>query len=81
MENKIIDAEIDGIIDAFFVVDEDFENKGYFLPYLYVVLEDGYTIDDIREDVQMPLRILSTQHRLFSFQKDHSSIIRQTVLD
>ena len=38
MENKIIDAEIDGIIDAFFVVDEDFENKGYFLPYLYVVV-------------------------------------------
>lgn len=72
MENKIIDAEIDGIIDAFFVVDEDFENKGYFLPYLYVVLEDGYTIDDIREDVadaledfEYPAQIIQLPERPF----------------
>lgn len=72
MENKIIDAEIDGIIDAFFVVDEDFQNKGYFLPYLYVVLEDGYTIDDIREDVadaledfEYPAKIIQLPERPF----------------
>ena len=72
MENKIIDAEIDGIIDAFFVVDEDPQNKGYFLPYLYVVLEDGYTIADIREDVadaledfEYPAQIIQLPERPF----------------
>lgn len=72
MENKIIDAEIDGIIDAFFVVDEDPQNKGYFLPYLYVVLEDGYTIADIREDVadaledfEYPAKIIQLPERPF----------------
>ena len=54
------------------VVDEDFENKGYFLPYLYVVLEDGYTIDDIREDVadaledfEYPAQIIQLPERPF----------------
>ena len=48
MENKIIDAEIDGIIDAFFVVDEDFENKGYFLPYFFVILDETKSLDEVK---------------------------------
>lgn len=72
MENKVIDANIEGIKDAFFVVDEDFNNKGYFLPYLYVVLEDGYTIEDIRGDVEdaleeyeYPAKIIQLPERPF----------------
>lgn len=72
MENKVIDANIEGIRDAFFVVDEDFNNKGYFLPYLYVVLEDGYTIEDIRGDIEdaleeyeYPAKIIQLPERPF----------------
>lgn len=72
MENKIIDAQIDGIVDEFFVIAPDQEHEGYFLPYLYVVLEDGYTIDDIRSDVmdimeehERPVDIIQLPERPF----------------
>lgn len=55
MENLVADAEIEGIVDEFFVVAADQEHEGYFLPYLYVVLEDGHTVDDIREKVDASL--------------------------
>ena len=51
MENLVADAHIEGIDDEFFVVIPDDEHPGYFLPYLYVVLNEGYTVDDIREQV------------------------------
>lgn len=51
MENLVADAEIEGIDDEFFVIIPDDKHPGYFLPYLYVILNEGYTIDDIREQV------------------------------
>ena len=72
MENKIVDANIEGIKDAFFVVDRDSQNEGYFLPYLYVVLEEGYTVNDIKEEVkesledyEYPARIIQLPERPF----------------
>ncbi|OUP63367.1 AMP-binding protein [Drancourtella sp. An177] len=52
MENLVANARIDGIDDEFFVLLKDEAHPGYFVPYLYVVLEDGYTVDDIREKVE-----------------------------
>ena len=52
MENRLADAKIKGIKDEFFVLIEDEDHDGYFVPYLYVVLEDGYKVDDIIKDVQ-----------------------------
>lgn len=51
MENKLIDAKIKGIKDEFVVIIPDKDHRGYYLPYLYVVLKDGYTIDDIKDGV------------------------------
>lgn len=51
MENLVADADIEGIDDEFFVVIPDDEHPGCFLPYLYVVLKDNYTVDDIRDKV------------------------------
>ncbi len=48
MENLVGDAQIPGVRDQFFVNVPDQEHEGYLLPYLYVVLEEGYTIEDIR---------------------------------
>ena len=52
MENLVANARIEGIDDEFFVLLEDEAHPGYFVPYLYVVLEDGYTVDDIREKIE-----------------------------
>jgi len=72
MENSIVDAEIPGLIDNFFVITEDTEHPGYFVPYLYVVLQDGYTVDDIRsrvnytlKDYERPVEIIQISERPF----------------
>lgn len=56
MENAVADARIPGIDDQFFVNVPDPEHEGYYLPYLYVVLKDGYTIEDIRPMVEAALK-------------------------
>ncbi|MGM9537439.1 MAG: AMP-binding protein [Candidatus Onthomonas sp.] len=72
MENLVADAQIEGIDDEFFVVIPDDEHPGYYLPYLYVVLHDGYTVEDIRtqvdsclEEYMRPVEILSIDKRPF----------------
>lgn len=56
MENKISDAEIPGVIDSFFVISPDRQHNGYFVPYLYTVLEEGHTVDSIRSNVNAALK-------------------------
>ena len=72
MENRLADAKIKGIKDEFFVLIEDEDHDGYFVPYLYVVLEDGYSVEDITEAVQFclepymfPVEILAIDERPF----------------
>ena len=78
MENVISDAQIEGIEDAFFVFRPDAEHEGFYAPYLFVVLEDGYTVDSIREAVndalephQQPAGIFQIPERpFFHFKTD-----------
>ena len=72
MENRLADANIPGIDDEFFVIIQDPEHHHCFVPYLFVVLEDGYTVDDIREkvaacleDYMQPAEIYSLPERPF----------------
>lgn len=60
LENKISDARIPGVMDAFFVAAPDDEHEGYFLPYLYVVLQDGVKLGDIQTEVN---RVLEENER------------------
>jgi acyl-coenzyme A synthetase/AMP-(fatty) acid ligase len=53
MENKICDIE--GIKDAFFVIAKDYENEGYYLPYLYLVLEDGVSLEEMQDQISNAL--------------------------
>ena len=55
MENKLIDAGIEGIKDEFVVIIPDKDHEGYYLPYLYVVLKDGYSVEDIKDGVYAAL--------------------------
>lgn len=72
MENKLADAQIPGIDDEFFVILPDPDHEWCFLPYLFVVLEDGYTVDDIRDqiaasldDYMQPVQIIALPERPF----------------
>ncbi|MBQ2244488.1 MAG: acyl--CoA ligase [Oscillospiraceae bacterium] len=72
MENRLADAHIDGIEDEFFVNIPDAEHEGYYEPYLYVVLRDGVTVEDVRAKVgealephMVPTRIVQLPERPF----------------
>lgn len=72
LENKVSDARIPGVMDAFFVAAPDAEHEGCFLPYLYVALQDGVTPGDIRaavdrvlEENERPVEILQVPERPF----------------
>lgn len=54
MENKVVDLE--GVRDAFFVIVPDLENEGYYLPYLYLVLEEGTSLEKVREPIYNALQ-------------------------
>ena len=81
MENRLADAKIPGIRDEFFVLIEDEDHDGYFVPYLYVVLEDGYSVDDIIDDVQSFWNHICFQLKYWQSMKDLSSTLRQTALN
>lgn len=51
MENLLADADIPGIEDQFFVNNPNVDHPGYLVPYLYVVLKEGYEIEDVRHAV------------------------------
>lgn len=87
MENIVADAEIEGIDDEFFVIIPDENHGGHFLPYLYVVLEDGYTVDDVAEKVyeclnpQMhPVDIIELPQRpFFHFKTNRIGLIQELL--
>ena len=83
MENIISDAQIPGIKDAIFVFRPDKNHEGFYLPYLFTVLEEGYTIDDIRDAVdavlephQRPAAIVQIPKRpFFHFKTDRLHMV------
>ena len=88
MENMLADANIPGIIDQFFVNIPDADHKGYYEPYLYVVLQDGYSIDDIRLSVNdalqphmIPTHIIQLPERPFWHFKTNRIGLANKVLE
>lgn len=86
LENTLADAQIKGIDDQFFVIAKDPEHPGYFLPYLYVVLEVGYTVDDVREqimgcleDYMRPVEIIEIDERPFFHYKTARRILAAEI--
>ena len=85
MENRVANARIEGIDDEFFVLIDDEEHPGYYVPYLYVVLEEGYSIDRIRDKVDAcldeymrPTDIIQLDKRpFFHFKTNRIGLIRE----
>ena len=49
MESRMVEAE--GVADGFFCFVPDAEHKGYFEPYLYVILEEEKTLEQVMPKV------------------------------
>lgn len=87
MENKVV--EVPGVDDCFFVIVKDREHEGYFLPYLYLVLDAGVTVDDIKEQIyavlephEHPVRILTVPKReYFHFKVSHRMFAAQLLAE
>lgn len=87
MENLVADANIEGIRDEFFVVVPDDENPGYFLPYMYVMLEEGYTVADVAIQIRrclkphmQPIEIVElTERPFFHFKTNRLGLQRELV--
>ncbi len=85
MENHITEVIIPGLKDAFVLFLEDTEHEGYHLPYLYVVLEDGYTMDDVRDkilavlnDYEYPVEMIQIPERpFFHFKTNRAGLARE----
>ena len=72
MENLLADANIPGIEDQFFVNIPDQNHEGYYEPYLYVILKEGYTVKDVRAQIMatlpkemVPAKIVPLKERPF----------------
>ena len=49
MENRVV--EVPGVKDGFFCFVPDLEHEGYFVPYLFVVLDEGKTLEEVEEKI------------------------------
>jgi acyl-CoA synthetase (AMP-forming)/AMP-acid ligase II len=72
MENLLADANIAGLEDEFFVNIPDADHEGYLEPHLYVVLQDGICVEQVKEQIHaalkphmIPVRITQLPERPF----------------
>jgi len=88
MENMLADADIPGIVDQFFVNIPDPDHEGFLVPYLYVVLKNGYSVDSIRPAVtaalkphMVPVKIIQVPERPFWHFKTNRIGLTNEVLE
>ena len=72
LENLVCDANIPGLADCFFVIRPDKQHEDFFVPYMYAVLQEGYSISNIEkavnatlEEYQRPVEIIQIPERPF----------------
>lgn len=88
MENRLADAEIPGIDDEFFIIIPDVEHHRCFVPYLFVVLKDGYTLDDVKaqianclEEYMQPVDIIVLPERPFFHYKTNRIGLTKDIMN
>ncbi len=79
MENLVADANVKGILDEFFVIIPDKEHPGCFVPYLYVVLEHGFSVADVEPAIRAALDDFMQPEEIFALPGGRSSTSRPTA--
>lgn len=85
MESRVVEAE--GVTDGFFCFVPDPDHEGYFLPYLFVVLDEGKTLDEVRpailatlEEHEYPVEITVINERpYFHFKTNRKELTAAIV--
>ncbi len=80
MESRVVEAE--GVTDGFFCYVPDLEHEGYFNPYLFVILDEGKTLDEVRpailaalEEHEYPVEIrVITERPYFHFKTNRKEL-------
>lgn len=49
MESRVVEAP--GVNDGFFCFVPDHEHEGYFVPYLFIILEDGKELSEVKDGI------------------------------
>lgn len=86
MENKVV--EVKGIADCFFVIPADKDHEGCFVPYLYVVLENGVELADVEDEIrsklddhEQPVEIFVVEKREYFHFKTNRRILAAKILN
>lgn len=87
MESRIVEAP--GVKDGFFCFIPDREQEGYYVPYLFVILEKGRQIEDVREGIlntlqlyEYPVEIRELQERpYFRFKTNRKELTAAIVAE
>ena len=85
MESRVVEAE--GVKDGFFCFVPDQDHEGYFVPYLFVVLDEGKTLDEVRpailatlEEHEYPVEITVINERpYFHFKTNRKELTAAIV--
>lgn len=87
MENRLADAKIPGISDEFFLTVIDPEHPDSHVPYLYLILEDGYTIADVESAIlaallphERPVKMIQLQERPFFHFKTNRVGLKKDIM-
>lgn len=85
MESKIVEAP--GVKDGFFCFIPDKEHEGYYVPYLFVILEEGKQVEDVREGIlntlqpyEYPVEIRELQERPYFHFKTNRKELTAAIL-
>ena len=88
MENRLADANIKGIVDEFFLTVIDPEHPDCQIPYLYLILEDGYSVADVTDAVmdtllphEHPVEIIQLPERPFFHFKTNRIGLKKEIID
>lgn len=87
MESRVVEA--DGVKDGFFCNVPDPDHEGYFVPYLFVILDEGRTLDEVRPNIlaalekhEYPAEIIVIKERpYFHFKTNRKELTAAIVKD
>lgn len=86
IENRVV--EVPGVDDCFVVIVKDKAHPGYYVPYLYLVLDPGVTVEAVKEPIyavlkahEYPVRIMTTDKREYFHFKTNRRILAAQLLE
>lgn len=85
MESRMVEAS--GVKDGFFCFIPDAEHEGYSVPYLFVILEEGKSIDEVKDNIlatlepyEYPVEIRVIKERPYFHFKTNRKELTEAIL-